>query len=63
MGHVEADPLPEGTGDGVGGVDPAVRVQHVLHRHDDQVGPGPTSQDAKPRVKPGPLRPEIWAQR
>ena len=28
--HVETNPLPEGTGDGVGGVDPAVRVQHVL---------------------------------
>ena len=30
MGHIDPDPLPEGAGDGVGGVDPAVRVQHVL---------------------------------
>jgi len=30
MGDIEPDPLPEGTGDGVGGVDPAVGVQHVL---------------------------------
>jgi hypothetical protein len=30
MGDIETDPLPEGTGDGVGGVDPAVGVQHVL---------------------------------
>jgi hypothetical protein len=32
MGDIEPDPLPEGTGDGVGGVDPAVGVQHVLQR-------------------------------
>ena len=30
MGHVDPDPLPEGAGDGVGRVDPAVRVQHIL---------------------------------
>ncbi len=30
VGHVDAYPLPEGTGYGVGGVDPAVRVEHVL---------------------------------
>ena len=30
MGHINTNPLPEGAGDGVGGVDPAVRVQHVL---------------------------------
>ena len=30
MSHIDPDPLPEGAGDGVGGVDPAVRVQHVL---------------------------------
>jgi len=28
--HVNTDPLPKGAGDRVGGVDPAVRVQHVL---------------------------------
>jgi hypothetical protein len=32
MGDIEPDPLPEGTGDGVSGVDPAVGVQHVLQR-------------------------------
>ena len=30
VGHVYPDALPEGAGDGVRGVDPAVRVQHVL---------------------------------
>ena len=30
MGHVNTDPLPEGAGYCVGGVDPAVSVQHVL---------------------------------
>ncbi len=30
MRHVDAYPLPECAGDGVGGVDPAVRVEHVL---------------------------------
>ena len=30
MGHIEPNPLPEGAGDGVGGVDPAVGVQNVL---------------------------------
>ena len=30
VGHVEPDPLPEGAGDGVGGVDPAVSVEDVL---------------------------------
>ena len=30
VGHVDTDPLPEGAGDRVRGVDPAVRVQHVL---------------------------------
>ena len=30
VGHVDADPLPEGAGNGVGWVDPAVGVQHVL---------------------------------
>ena len=30
MGHVHSNPLPEGAGDGVGGVDPAESVQHVL---------------------------------
>ena len=28
--HVETNPLPEGTGDGVGGVDPAVGVDNIL---------------------------------
>jgi hypothetical protein len=32
VGHIEPDPLPEGTGDGVCGVDPAVRVQHILQQ-------------------------------
>ena len=30
VSNINTNPLPEGTGDGVGGVDPAVRVQHVL---------------------------------
>jgi len=30
MSHIDPDPFPEGTRDRVGGVDPAVRVQHVL---------------------------------
>ena len=30
MGHVEANPFPEGTGDRVRRVDPAVGVQHVF---------------------------------
>ena len=30
MGNIYTNPLPEGTGDGVGTVDPAVGVQHVL---------------------------------
>ncbi len=30
MRHVDADPLPEGTRDGVRGVDPAVGVEHIL---------------------------------
>ena len=30
MGHVHSNPLPEGAGDGVGGVDPAESVQHIL---------------------------------
>ena len=30
MGHVNTNPLPEGAGYCVGGVDPAVSVQHVL---------------------------------
>ena len=30
MGHIEPNPLPEGAGDGVGGVDPAEGVQHIL---------------------------------
>ena len=30
VGHVEPDPLPEGAGDGVGGVYPAVSVEDVL---------------------------------
>ena len=30
VGHVDPDTLPEGAGDGVGGMDPAVRVQYVL---------------------------------
>ena len=30
VGHIETNPLPEGAGDGVGGVDPAVRVENVL---------------------------------
>ena len=30
VGDVKANPLPEGTWDGVGGVDPAVRVEHFL---------------------------------
>ncbi len=28
--HVKAYPLPEGAGDGVGGVDPAVGVEHLF---------------------------------
>ncbi len=28
--HINAYPLPEGTGNGVGGVDPAVGVEHIL---------------------------------
>ena len=32
MGHINTNPLPEGAGDGVGGVDPAVRVENVLRR-------------------------------
>ena len=30
VSHIKTDPLPEGAGDGVGGVDPAVGVQNVL---------------------------------
>ena len=30
MGHVHPDSLPVGGGEGVGGVDPAVRVQHLF---------------------------------
>ena len=30
MGHIDTNPLPECAGYRVGGVDPAVRVQHVL---------------------------------
>ena len=30
MGHVESNPLPEGTGDCVGGVNPAVGIQNIL---------------------------------
>ena len=30
MGHVHPNPLPECAGDGVGGVNPAESVQHVL---------------------------------
>ena len=30
VSNINTNPLPEGTGDGVGGVDPAVGVQHVL---------------------------------
>ena len=30
MGNIYTNPLPEGTGDGVGAVYPAVGVQHVL---------------------------------
>ena len=30
MGHINTNPLPECAGYRVGGVDPAVRVQHVL---------------------------------
>ena len=30
VGHVHSYSLPEGAGDGVGGVDPAERVQYVL---------------------------------
>ena len=30
VGHVHPDPLPEGAGDGVGGVDPAEGVEDVL---------------------------------
>ena len=30
VGHVETNPLPEGAGDGVGGVDPAVGVHNIL---------------------------------
>ena len=30
VGHIETHPFPEGTGYGVGRVDPAVSVQHVL---------------------------------
>ena len=30
MGHINPNPLPECAGYRVGGVDPAVRVQHVL---------------------------------
>ena len=30
VSHVNTNPLPECAGDGVGGVDPAVRIQYVL---------------------------------
>ena len=30
VGHVQPHPLPEGAGDGVGGVDPAEGVKNVL---------------------------------
>ena len=30
MGHVKTNPLPEGTGDGVCGMDPAVGIQNIL---------------------------------
>ena len=30
VGHVHSNSLPEGAGDGVGGVDPAESVQHIL---------------------------------
>ena len=42
VGHVETNPLPEGAGDGVGGVDPAVRVENVLGRTEILVFTAPT---------------------
>ena len=45
VGHVDAHPLPVGGAEGVGGVDPAVGVQHLLGDV-----PGVNAHDRSPHV-------------
>ena len=54
MGHINTNPLPEGAGDGVGGVDPAVRVENVLGTEEILISP-----PAPVAVRVGHLRSEI----